>query len=44
VKKKIVENPPRNSVGSFWRRPRLKLGCEAKERRRRLVQLHEGLT
>jgi hypothetical protein len=27
--------PPRNSAGFFWRRPRPKLGCGAKERRRK---------
>jgi hypothetical protein len=30
----IVGKPPRNSAGFFWRRPRPKLGCGAKERRR----------
>jgi hypothetical protein len=27
----IVGKPPRNSAGFFWRRPRPKLGCGAKE-------------
>jgi hypothetical protein len=33
-KKKIVEKPPRNSA-RFCVRPRPKLGCGAKERKRR---------
>jgi len=40
VKKKIVEKPPRNSAGFFWRRPRPKLGCGAKERRRIYIVTH----
>jgi hypothetical protein len=39
VKKKIVEKLPRNSAGFFWRRPRPKLGCGAKERRKQAKKL-----
>jgi len=33
---KIVEKPPKKFSRILWRRPRSKMGCGAKERRRRL--------